>query len=56
MKYLLVIDTDNAITQLVVTFHNTCRFVTHKKVRQITVSNKSNDILHKRQLEVKTNL
>jgi len=51
----LLIDTDSAITQLVVRLHKTCRFLTHKKVRQITVSNTANNILHKRQSAVKAN-
>jgi len=52
----LLIDTDSAITWLVVRLHNTYRFLTHKKVRQITVSNTGNNILRKRQSEVKTNM
>jgi len=45
-NFVLIIDTDNAIT-----LHNTYNFLTHKKVRQITVSNTANNILRKRQSE-----
>ena len=55
-NFVLTIDTDSAITQIVVRLHNTFGVVTHKKVRQITMYNTANNILHKRQSEVKTNL